>query len=199
MFKNSAPVSAFLVMVFAALPLPLAEAEESTPPPASLIERSAAYFKVGAGQVDAYRLCNGAGSQVVYRAFNKTRKGAAGVFIVTAEGALGPEDPGYGFDLAAAACGLVEKLPGEAALAARLYILFTPEARLYGMPVEDPERFRSAFNAPEINPPSSSRENGGFLLDFWTRNTNTDVFYHLKVYIGREGRATVRSKEKKRY
>lgn len=193
-------ISLVLCGYSALCPASAGEAEDQNKKiPEALVTHASRYFKVRLRQVDPHLLCAGPGNHGVYRVYNRTMKGAGAVFIYDAEGVVAPGEPGYGFDRAAVACRLAGRLPNDALLAARLYLLFAPERRIYGMVVEDPARFRAALNAREIELPSAKTTKDGFILIFWTRNINTNAFYRLEVHIPREGKAALRAAEKKRF
>ena len=147
--------------------------------------RAAAYFKVSPGDVDVHPLCSG--STGVYRACNRLIKGSGALFIRTGPGVIiAPGERGFEFGAALRACGIMNRLPERAVLAARLYLLFS-KSHKYGMLIEDPRRFarmfREGVNVPRVHP-----RGHGNILTLWTRNIDTDRVYRLVVEIGPDGK-----------
>ncbi len=165
----------------------------------ALISASSKYFKVDADQLDVYSVSTNAQGYGVYKIYNKNRKGVSAVFVASKQGIIKPGSKNHTFSTAAKVCQLLKKLPHQAILAAKLYLLFSKQKRIYGMLIDSSDIYADAHNAPEIKAPKATADGSGFLLEFWTKNINTDYFYHLKIEINADGTASLDSEDKKQY
>ncbi|MCP4134146.1 MAG: hypothetical protein GY754_24450 [bacterium] len=158
-----------------------------------------AYFRVDPHTVDVYPVCTNAQGYGVYTIYNKSIKGARAVFIAAKQGIIPPRSKQSTFRTAALSGHLLKKLPKQATLAAELFLMFSPKKSTYGLLITDAFFQQGAHNTKEIQNPKAEKDGSGFEVEFWTKNINTDYFYHLTIKIKASGEVSIDSEDKTKF
>jgi hypothetical protein len=162
---------------------------------AALVSEAARYFRTDRQNIDIHPFGEESGKQGVFRIFNKAIKGDGVLFIVTESGVIAPDKPGYGFQAAATACRLLRRLPENAVEAAELFLCLSGPGFRQEMVIENPARFTFESMKGVITAPAAAADGSGFLLDFWSRNIDTNAFIHYSVNIDRDGNAATKARD----
>jgi len=190
-------ISLFIIIVIL-----ITSCKTSTSKPAgdglTLKEKCIKYFKTAEKNLDIYTKCKGPGKQGVFAVHNKTRKAPATLFIVTINRVIAPGEAGYTFNSAASACSIFSKLPAKTALAANLYLKFSQKRRTYGM-LQEKSDVDFYQNKKGRSAPTAIKSGSGYILDFWSKNINTDVFYHLSIKISSNNEVELLSEDSKKF
>jgi hypothetical protein len=161
----------------------------------SLVRESERYFKTDRSNIDIHPFWEEPGKQGVFRVFNKAAKGDGVLFIVTVEGVIAPDSPGYGFHAAAGACRVLHKLPQSAGKTAELYLGLSGLSHRNEILIEDPLSLHGSPMTGLISMPAAAALGTGFQLDFWTRDINTDSLIRYRVDIDGDGNAALAARE----
>lgn len=165
------------------------------------LARAAEHFGVDPGGIDGSLTCeNPKGGGRVYATHKRDVKdGASATIILSGGRAYGPGDEGYGLELAFAACGIRDRLPGEALLAARVFFALGGQGARHESVVETAGAMEPAEDGANPHAPALSIIEGGWNLTFWTDDTDACTYRRFKVFVYRSGTVELDSAESHTY
>jgi len=164
----------------------------------AFLEKAAGHYGVTVKDVEGDLECSAkTGGDAVAGVWQKDVKDGGVLHLIRRGGnVVGPGEPGYGPGLAFAACGIADRLPDEAALAAGIFMKTSDAVSSVGEAlVRDLLLRQEAADGRMPSLPSASIIDGGWNLTFWTSDIDRGVYRRYKVFVMRDGKVDLAAAE----